>query len=556
VRQVRCRLVNIRRIRIKLLVLVFPLLVGPHLLVAQSKPPALMSGIGRHHHTITTKSSEAQRFFDQGLTLVFAFNHEEAARAFRRAAELDPESAMPFWGIALALGPCINLDVDPQHEKAAYEAVQKAVSLASGVTESERAYIHALAKRYSADPKIDLRKLDADYAHAMRELSKLYPDDLDTATLYAESLMDLRPWKLWSLDGHPAEDTDEIVAVLESVLRRDPDHIGANHYYIHAVEASTHPERALASARRLETLAPTAGHLVHMPAHIYFRAGDYPAAARSNALAAETDRVYLRDSGTMGNMYDILYYAHNLHFLATAYNMAGRFTDAKQAADELAAHIGPMVLRDISMAEPYMPSPIFVLLRFHRWDEVLKLTPPDSNLAMTTAFWHFARGSAAAAKGQIGMAEIERKTLEAARRETPADTEFSMYSNKAQAFLDLAADILDARIATARADREYAIEYWKNAVQIQDGLHYGEPPEWFYPVRESLGSALLQNGQPGEAEAIFRADLQQYPRNPRSLFGLLKSLEAQRKTSDAEWVRREFEAAWKSADVPLEIGDL
>jgi tetratricopeptide (TPR) repeat protein len=395
-----------------------------------------------------------------------------------------------------------------------------------------------------------------DYARAMRELSKRYPDDLDAATLYAESLMDLRPWKLWSLDGHPAEDTEEIVDVLESVLRRDPDHIGANHYYIHTLEASTHPERALASARRLETLAPEAGHLVHMPAHIYMRVGDYAGAARSNALAAEIDRAYLRESGTMGSMYDILYYAHDLHFLAASYSMEGRFADAKRAADELAAHISPLVLSDLSMAEPYMPTPMFVLLRFHRWDEVLKLPPPDSNLAMTTAFWHFARGSAAAAKGQIGIAEIQRRTLEAARRETPADIEFSMYSNKAQAFLDLAANILDARIAAARADCELEIEYWKNAVQIQDKLYYGEPPEWFYPVRESLGSALLQNGQAAQAEAVFRADLEQYPRNPRSLFGLLKSLEAQKKTSNTDWVRREFESAWKNADMPLDLADL
>jgi tetratricopeptide (TPR) repeat protein len=523
---------------------------------AQSKPAALMPGMGQHHHSISTKSSEAQHFFDQGITLVFAFNHEEAARSFRVATELDPQSAMPYWGVALALGPCINLDVDPPHEKAAYEAVQKALSLSPGATEMERAYIQALAKRYSADPGVNLRKLDVDYAQAMRELSRRYPDDLDAATLYAESLMDLHPWKLWGLDGRPTEGTEEIVAMLESVLRRDPYHLGANHYYIHAVEASPHPEWALASARRLETLAPAAGHLIHMPAHTYFRTGDYQASARSNAIAAETDRVYLRDSRTTGSMYDILYYAHNLQFLAAAYCMEGRFANAKQAADELAAHIGPMVLGNRSMAEPYVPTPIFVLLRFHRWDEILKLSPPDSSLAMTTAFWHFARGSAAAAKGQIGIAEIERRTLEAARRETPADMEFSMYSNKAQAFLDLAANILNARIASAHADRERAIEYWKNAVQIQDRLYYGEPPEWFYPVRESLGAALMLNGQAAQAEAVFRADLDQYPRNPRSLFGLSRSLEAQNKIFDAKWVRREFEAAWNSADVALELGDL
>jgi len=344
--------------------------------------------------------------------------------------------------------------------------------------------------------------------------------------------------------------------VLESVLRRDPNHIGANHYYIHAVEASPHPEWALASARRLETLAPAAGHLVHMPAHTYFRVGDYTASARSNAIAAETDRIYLRDSGTTGSMYDIIYYAHNLQYLAAADCMAGRFADAKQAAEQVVAHIDPMVLDNQAMAEPYVPTLIYVLLRFHRWDEILKLPTPDSHLAVSTAFWHFARGSAAAAKGQIEMAETERKTLGAARRETPADAEFSMYSNQARTFLDLAANILDARIATAHADRGRAIEYWKNAVQIQDRLYYGEPPEWFYPVRESLGAALMLNGQPAQAESVFRADLEQYPRNPRSLFGLLKSLEAQNKISESEWVGREFEAAWKNADVTLELGDL
>jgi tetratricopeptide (TPR) repeat protein len=532
------------------------LLAGLCSMFAQSKPATPIPGMGQHHHSISTKSPEAQRFFDQGLTLVFAFNHEEAARAFRRAAELDPQSAMPFWGIALAFGPCINLDVDPPHEKAAYEAVQKAISLSPGATESERAYIQALATRYSADPGVNLRKLDTDYAHAMRELSRRYPDDLDAATLYAESLMDLHPWKLWTLDGRPAEGTDEIVAILESVLRHDPNHIGANHYYIHAVEASPHPEWALASARRLETLAPAAGHLVHMPAHTYFRVGDYAAAARSNAIAAETDRIYLRDSGITGSVYDIIYYAHNLQYLAAADCMEGRFADARQAAEQVVAHIGPMVLDNQAMAEPYVPTLIYVLLRFHRWDEILKLPKPDSHLAVSKAFWHFARGSALAATGQIEMAETERKTLGAASRETPADSEFSMYSNKARTFLDLAANILDARIATAHADRGRAIEYWKNAVQIQDGLYYGEPPEWFYPVRESLGAALMLNGQPAQAESVFRADLEQYPRNPRSLFGLLKSLEAQNKISDAEWVRREFEAAWKNADVTLELGDL
>jgi len=539
----------------KLLVPVFALLSGVCSLFAQSRSPALMPGMGQHHHRISTKNPEAQRFFDQGLTLVFAFNHDEAVRSFQRAAELDPQSAMAFWGVALALGPCINLDVDPPHEKAAYAAVQKALSLHNGATQSERAYIQALAKRYSPDPKIDLRKLDADYAGAMRELRGRYPDDLDAATLYAESLMDLHPWKLWSLDGRATEGTDEIVTVLESVLRRDPEHIGANHYYVHAVEASPHPERAIPSAKRLETLVPSAGHLVHMPAHIYMRIGDYSASARSTEHGAEIDNVYLRESGTTGSMYDMMYYCHNLHFLAASSGMAGNLNQARKAAGELVEHARPMI-HHMPVAETYLPTTIFVLMRFHRWDEILKLQPPDATLAMTTTFWHFARGSAFAAKGKTEMAETERKILESARQETPADMEFSFYGNKAQTFLELAANILDARMAAVHGENESAIKHWERAVEIEDTLSYGEPPEWFYPVRESLGAALLQSGSADRAEAVFRADLDQYPRNPRSLFGLLRSLEAQKKIAGVAEVRREFEAAWKNADMTLELADL
>jgi tetratricopeptide (TPR) repeat protein len=518
-------------------------------------PEALMSGMSQHHHTISTRNPETQRFFDQGLTLLFAFNHEEAARAFRRAAELDPESAMAFWGLALALGPCINLDVDPSHEKAAYEAIQKALSLDPGATESERAYIQTLATRYSSDTKIDLRKLDADYARAMRELHKRYPDDLDAATLYAESLMDLHPWKLWDLDGRPAEGTNEIILVLESVLRRDPQHVGANHYYIHAVEASPQPERAIPSATRLETLVPAAGHLVHMPAHIYMRTGDYSAAARSTEHGAVIDSVYLRESGTTGSMYDMMYYCHNLHFLAASSSMAGEFSHAKEAANELAEHVSPM-LHAMPVAETYLPTPIFVLVRFHRWDEILKLPPPDATLAMTTAFWHFARGSAFAAEGRIEMGETERRILESVRKQTPTDLEFSFYGNKAQVLLELAANILDARMAAAHGENEQAIKHWEKAVEIEDTLLYGEPPEWFYPVRESLGAALLLNGQAQRAEKVFRTDFLQYPRNPRSLFGLMKALEAQKKLEAAEAIRKQFEAAWKNADTTLSLEDL
>ena len=287
------------------------------------EPPAIhMPGMGTHHHPVSTTNPEAQKFFDQGLRFVFAFNHEEAIRSFKRAAELDPKLAMAHWGIGLALGPNINLDVDPEREKAAYEAAQKAQSLKAHASEHERAYLDALVTRYSIEPNADLKKLAVDYKNAMAEVVKRYPDDLDAATLYAESAMNLRPWKFWTADGKPAEGTEEIVATLESVLRRDPNHIGAIHYYIHAVEASNTPERALAYAPQLPTLVPGAGHLVHMPAHIYARTGDHEAAALSNKYAARVDEAYMKARGG-GGFYPAMYYSHNLHFLAIAESMTG-----------------------------------------------------------------------------------------------------------------------------------------------------------------------------------------------------------------------------------------
>lgn len=365
---------------------------------SETKPVFLVTGLGDHHHPVSTQNEEAQLFFDQGLKWIFAFNHDEAVRSFKRAAELDPQLAMAYWGIAYALGPNINLDVDLEREKAAYEATQKALTLASKAPEHERAYIEALAKRYSIDPNADLKKLAVDFKNAMGELARRYPDDLDAATLYAESAMDLRPWQLWNKDGTPAEGTEEIVAVLESVLRRNPNHIGANHYYIHAVEASPHPEWALPSAERLETLAPAAGHLVHMPAHIYMRIGDYEAAARRNEIAVMADRAYFQ-AGNMQGIYGLGYYSHNLHFLAIAHAMQGRFSDAKKAADQLVEHVGPYV-KDISLLEGFMPTPMLILVRFHQWEDILKLPQPDPNMALTTALWHFARGMAYAATGK------------------------------------------------------------------------------------------------------------------------------------------------------------
>jgi tetratricopeptide (TPR) repeat protein len=520
----------------------------------EARPAELMPGLSHHHHPITTKNLEAQRFFDQGLTLVYGFNHEEAVRCFRRAAELDPHSPMPLWGIAMAVGPNYYMDVDLQREKTAYETILKALGLAAAASEGERGYVAALARRYSADPKADLKTLAVDYKNAMGELARRYPDDLDAATLYAESMMDLHPWQLWTSDGKAGEATPEIIRVLESVLRRDPEHAGANHYYIHALEASPYPERALPSARRLETLVPAAGHLVHMPSHIYMRTGNYDAAAKSNEAAVKADQYYLEATRTQDSFYGLMYYSHNLHFLAAALSMEGRFTDAKKAADDLVDNVEPYV-REMPMLERFMPMPTLVLVRFHRWDEIVKSVEPNRKLMLANALWHAAQGQARSAMGDATRADLERATLASAIARAPVDVPF-WFNNSASAILNLAAVALDARIANAKGDRKAAIDHWKKAVEMQDGLNYDEPPYWFCSARESLGGALLLDGQYEEAERVFRADLARNPRNGRSLFGLFESLKTQNRKADAEWVQQAFEAAWKNADVELRVEDL
>jgi tetratricopeptide (TPR) repeat protein len=513
----------------------------------------LVTGLGSHHHPVSTKDPRAQRFFDQGLTYIFAFNHDEAVRSFKRAAELDPKLAVAHWGIALALGPNINADVDAAQEKAAFTAVHEALKMAADAPAPERAYIEALTKRYSDDPKADLKKLALDYKNAMGELVKRYPDDVDAAVLYAESAMDLRPWMLWSADGKPAEGTEEIVAVLESVLRRRPNHPGANHYYIHAVEASPHPERALAAADRLKSLVPAAGHLVHMPSHIYIRVGDYEEAARRNDAAAKVDMAYLKRTGATG-IYPMMYYSHNLHFLAVAHAMQGRFSDAKKAADQLAAHVGPAV-KEMAMLEGFMPTPTLILVRFRRWEEILQLPQPDPAQKISTALWRFARGLAYSATGKQAIAEEELKQFQASRDSIPVDAGYGP-RNKAADVLAVAENLIRAQIAIGKDDSKQAIEALNTAVGAEDKLNYMEPKDWYIPVRETLGGVLLRNRLFAEAEKVFRADLDKNPRSGRSLFGLAESLKGQGKHYEASMVELEYQEAWKNADTKLRIEDL
>lgn len=526
---------------------------------AQSKkptepPPDLsLTTVGRQHHAIQTKSREAQDFFDQGVTMLYGFNHEEAARAFQRAAELDPSSPMPLWGIAMAVGPNYNMDVDAEREKLAFETIAKAQKLAEHAAQAEKDYVAALAVRYSGDAAPDYKKLARDYAAAMKGLSQKYPDDLDAATFYAESLMDLNPWKLWTHDGKAAEGTEEIVRVLESVMQRDPQHAGANHYYIHAVEASPHPERALPSAHRLDTLVPRAGHLVHMPAHIYIRTGDYAAAVKNNAEAAQVDRVYTQKAEKEGSIYDFMYYSHNEHFLAAAASMAGRYEEARGAADGLAKRLEPHA--KMPMLDGYIFTPLWVDARFAKWDSILNRTEPPKDLQGTHAMWRYSRALAFAARGEMAKAVAERDLLSTEASAFAADANFGGF-NTARDVLGLALEVADARIAAARGQREEAISHWRKAVVMQDALNYAEPADWYYPVRESFGAALLAAGKTNDAEQVFRDDLLRNPRNPRSLFGLVNSLKAQQRDADATWVEREFNEAWKGADTKLKLSDL
>lgn len=516
----------------------------------------ILQGMGNWHHPITTKSAEAQKFFDQGLTLVYAFNFDEAKRSFQRASQLDPAAAMPYWGLALALGPSYNggTSVYPAYEKAGYEALQQAKKLAAVGPENERAYIDALSKLFSSDENADTAKLAHDYIPAARELRNKYPDDPDAATLYGAVLMDLHTKKLWSSDGAPSEDTLEIIAVFEDVLRRWPDHPGANHLYIHTMEASPFAERALPSARRLETLVPAAGHLVHMPAHIYMRTGEYSAAVKSNADAILADRAYFRDLGTPNPGYKFAYAEHNYSFLTAAAEMAGEYEPAEKAAKEVAADAAPLIA-DSPYVEGYMVNTMLVPVRFAKWDDVLAIAAPDAKLQGLTFFWHFARGCAFAAKKQTQQAEAERDVMEQTYKELPEGKAFGMLPNDWSTMHDMALGALNARIALAHGDYASAIEKWRVAIDVEDHMVYHEPPDWYYPMRESLGATLLRAGQAVEAGKVFRDDLSRNPRNPRSLFGLWKALEAEQKPADADWARRSFEAAWRGAANQLRIED-
>jgi tetratricopeptide (TPR) repeat protein len=513
----------------------------------RSAPANAFDGMGKTLMRVSTQNAEAQKMFAQGLALIYGFNHDEAVRSFQAALKADPNLAMAWWGIALANGSNYNLPSMADREKAAYEAIQKAQALAPKASQREKDYIAALSVRYTGQENADYAALGEKYAAAMRDLKNKYPEDLDAATLFAESMMNLHPWKLWKWDGKMEPGTQEIVSTLESVLRRDPNHLGANHYYIHAVEAGPNAAYALPSAERLGSLAPAAGHIVHMPSHIYYRTGDFEDAAKVNVAAANADRAYIERSKAQG-IYPMMYYSHNIHFESFAQAAQGRYADAQRAAKQLEEHLGPHV-HEMPMLEGFLPVGAFNMARFGKWDDILKLSAPPNQQLFSTASWHYLRGSAFAAKGDAAAAEKEMAAL--TQTQASIDPKAALMQNPQKYVLDIAVNDLAGRIALARKDYTKSIAAFEKAADLQDHLVYIEPPEWYYPERESLGAAHLAAGHAAEAETVYRQELEHSPRNARALVGLAEALRRQQKLEDAAFVQREAEEAWKNADSPM-----
>jgi tetratricopeptide (TPR) repeat protein len=537
------------------------------LLLSCSQPPAshdttktdntsasvlLFEDLGTYHRAVTTSNEMAQKYFDQGLRLLYGFNHDEAERAFREAVRLDPNCGMAWWGAAYVLGPNYNLPMNPERNAMALEAVQKAQSVQSGANETEKGFIAAIATRYSADPKADRAALDHAFSQAMQQLSRRYPEDNDAAVIYAESLMDLRPWQLWTKDGKPQEGTGEILKVLEGVLSRDPNNPGANHYYIHAIEASPTPEKGSASAERLRFLVPGAGHLVHMPAHIYIRTGDYSGAIDANAKAARADEAYFARTKAAG-VYPMMYYTHNFQFLSAAAGMLGQSAKAVESAAKAVTLVAPMAGHD-PIAEYVLPWSLYAMARSAKWDTILTYPPPLDSTPVTMAMWRYARGLAYLGKSNVSAARKEREGFQTAKAKVPAD--FMLNTNRAHDLLSIATSVFDGRLASATGDTKSAIQHWKAAIEVQDRLIYDEPPAWYYPVRESLGGEYLRSKEYAEAEKVFRRDLEINPNNPRSLFGVAEALRGQSKKTQSEEFSLHFEKVWLNADVQISVGSL
>jgi hypothetical protein len=512
----------------------------------------LYADLGTWHHAIRTRSPRAQRYFDQGLRMLYAFNHDEAIAAFAEAGRLDSTCAMAPWGVALASGPNINLPIDPDHEKAAYAAIARAQALAArpsaATSGEERDLIAALSVRYAKNADGDRARLDLAYADAMRGVAARHVDDPDAQVLFAESMMDLSPWNHWTIDGKPNPGTLEIVATLERVLARWPSHPGANHYYIHVVEASPHPEKALAAAARLPRLMPGAGHVVHMPAHIYDRTGNYAASEAANRAAARVDEAYIKARNPQG-VYPLIYYSHNLHFLWSNLCEEGKSKEAIAQSRVVGARVTPEMVAMMPMAEFIPPTPYYTLARFGRWAALLAEKAPPASMRFTSGMYHYAHGLALAAIHHDDEARAELDSVDAIGDAIPLDLVVGV--NAARPLLRVASAVLAAEIPYRAQHYDEAIKGYSKAVALYDALKYDEPAPWYQSPRELLGKAQLDAGHPADAEATYRADLAQHPHLGWALVGLAQALDAEGKKAEAATVRAEFKKAWAGADVVL-----
>ncbi len=509
----------------------------------------LFNDLGDYHMAVTTHSPTAQRYFDQGLVLTYGFNHAEAVRSFREAQRIDPQCALCFWGEAYALGPNINKPMDPADAQQAFDAMGSAQRTAASATPREQALIGALATRYAADPPDDRSSLDRAYADAMRKLAVRFPDDPDVQALFAESLMDTMPWNYYLPDGAPKPETIEAAAALERAMEQEPRHPGAIHYYIHAMEPQM-PERAEAGADLLGNLAPGAGHLVHMPSHIYLRLGRYHDASAANEKAARADESYITQCRAQG-FYPAAYYPHNIDFFQASAAFEGRSRESIDAAQRLVATLPMDHVDEFPNIEEFHPKYVYALARFGRWDEILAVPEPEPALRYARGGWHYARGLALASRDAIPEARHELAEVQTLR-DGWAQQDFVFLSNASPAqLLGIAALVLEARIEGAEKNWDAAVVLLSAAVEIQDSLSYTEPPPWYFPVREALGDALLRARHPAEAEAVFVKQLEYTPSNGWSLFGLAQSLRAQGKMDEAATAQAAFDKAWSRADLKL-----